>query len=75
MYQMLPATIHSTRTYSKHFYIYFEVVLLAILHSIILTLVDGDKSSKWEPPTLQQVADEDVEEYFISPGDNDLRLP
>ena len=50
-------------------------MLFAILHSIILTLVDGDKSSKWEPPTLQQVTDEDVEEYFKSLGDNDLRLP
>ena len=42
-------------------------------YSIILVLVDGDKSPKWEPSTLQQVTDEDIEEYFKSLGNNDLK--
>ena len=46
-----------------------------MLYSIILVLVDGDKSPKWEPPTLQQVTNEDTEEYFKSLGNNDLKLP
>ena len=44
------------------------------LYSNIFVLVDRDNTPKWDPPTLQQVTDEDVEKYFKSLGDNDLQL-
>ncbi|XP_065882794.1 3-hydroxyisobutyryl-CoA hydrolase, mitochondrial-like isoform X2 [Dysidea avara] len=37
-------------------------------------LVDRDNSPKWDPPTLQQVTDKDMDEYFKPLGDNDLQL-
>ena len=49
-------------------------ISMLMLYSNILVLVDRDNSPKWDPPTLQEVTDEDVENYFKSLGDNDLKL-
>lgn len=37
-------------------------------------LVDKDNKPVWNPPTLAEVKDEDVEEYFESLGEYDLHL-
>lgn len=35
-------------------------------------LIDKDQSPKWNPPTLEEVSDQMVEQCFSSLGDKDL---
>jgi enoyl-CoA hydratase len=46
----------------------------AIGVGIRAALVDKDKSPRWDPPTLAEVTDERVDEYFASLGERELQL-
>lgn len=38
------------------------------------TIIDKDQSPKWQPPSLEEVSDSDIDAYFAPLGDKELKL-
>lgn len=45
-----------------------------IVVGIRAALVDKDKSPRWDPPTIADVTDEHVDEFFVPLGERELQL-